>query len=49
MGLVLGSGGRNHAEQTANNTKRIAMLTERMVQQLISPSQAGISAIPSLP
>jgi hypothetical protein len=49
MGLVLGPGGRNHAEQTANNTKRIAGLTEKMLQHLLSPSQVGMSAIPSYP
>jgi hypothetical protein len=31
MGLVLGAGGSNHAQQTAQNTKRIATLMESLV------------------
>jgi hypothetical protein len=39
MGLVLGSGGANHAQQTAANTKRIASLMERMVGVLTRPGE----------
>jgi len=49
MGLVLGNGGKNHAEQTANNTRRIAALTERMVQYLAIPGNEKLAAFPSSP
>jgi hypothetical protein len=41
MGLVLGTGGADHARATAENTKRIANLTEKFVQILMAPAYDG--------
>jgi len=35
MGLVIGGGGRNPAQETANNTKRLVEVTEAMYQKAI--------------
>lgn len=41
MGLVLGNGGVNHAQQTAANTKRMAGLMEKMVGILTRPGDSN--------
>jgi hypothetical protein len=49
MGLVLGTGGADHAKATAANTARIADLMQNFLQRLESPGYTNQESLPSMP